>query len=1605
MFSMSSGHICNANSTNGFPTPGRLKKSASADSGGSFDMVESCDTEMSQSDDQCPPIDPTQSQSNDYQCPPIDPTQSQSNDDQCPPTPKTRLKVCVPDPSMLVRSSLDSGGSFDLETTAQDDPFNLRLQRPEKESTLPTRDDGLSSLSDKKFLTFSKKSSPCLIHRSNTDVSTIFSKIAKERRQGKETMKPLETTDSSTSRSDSWNKEKSDSDVGITNLGHEKPEEITREETRTETKCKLMEGSQDNSNGTYLPGQKCEDSDKRIPGVNGLQVGDGNRVDLVSDKYLQRNEQRDMTSCMPLDCSDLQQGQIKSGAGDKDVNKTYLEKCVQKEDACDNATEEVTFIPRVDEEGGRWARSLEEMDLQDDCKDSSRSGGGAVEDADTRERTSNEEQVCKHADDVSHQYGHLWAIPSERRGRSASDVLPSYRVKCALDSGLIPTLFPLQTISPTFDVSTIANALGQNDMSPTNTETQPNSDHLEGYVDVIEISQDNPEHCVDIPSHKKLPILCGLSQSYSNDSFLPSCQSLDARRTSVDSLEDKNAFDSMSDSNIASRMNDSISSISCDIDDCHWSKLDAAHRLGDQSPSSSKDYFSCASSFSVGRSSLDLAEFSLAHSFTSGSEVAVENDTLSPESGVSHSPVRVKRDFGAWRLLSSFEEGFDINQLSPESLSLDASSLEDRMFNQPVPSASLTKSTESNDSSLELIETRERSYSESKPSPDTLQRQIPFMTNASLSDIYTNPADLKVSSVSNIPSTISRSFKLNLVQTTAPLVSGSSGSSSPVVPNVKVGSRSTKWKGLKTAILRISSPGKNFQLSNLFNSSKCSYNLAQAAPRAQDTASPAQAAASAMDTTSPDQAAAKAIDTTSPNQAAPRTLDTTSPNQAAPRTLDTTSPNQAAPRTLDTTSPNQAAPRTLDTTSPNQAAPRTLDTTSPNQAAPRTLDTTSPNQAAPRTLDTTSPNQAAPRTLDTTSPNQAAPRTLDTTSPNQAAPRTLDTTSPNQAAPRTLDTTSPNQAAPRTLDTTSPNQAAPRTLDTTSPNQAAPRTLDTTSPNQAAPRTLDTTSPNQAAPRTLDTTSPNQAAPRTLDTTSPNQAAPRTLDTTSPNQAAPRTLDTTSPNQAAPRTLDTTSPNQAAPRTLDTTSPNQAAPRTLDTTSPNQAAPRTLDTTSPNQAAPRTLDTTSPNQAAPRTLDTTSPNQAAPRTLDTTSPNQAAPRTLDTTSPNQAAPRTLDTTSPNQAAPRTLDTTSPNQAAPRTLDTTSPNQAAPRTLDTTSPNQAAPRTLDTTSPSKERRRKKSHQPTISPSPATPSTPPMTYKVQADPPSESPAHFLVKRVRSLSVDNILSAPYGGHFTSGGPVTPDTYPSLGDITRLSKVYYGDRAYICYRGALIPLEAIFDAQKVEKNKFYSHDGNTVREVKKAQQFGLSLQDLKKNTGKIIPAPVEDTIEFLKSSAGDEVEGLFRRCARVSTMKEVQEKYDDGEKVDFNTYDDPHLAAAILKKFLRELQEPLLTFDLFEPITRIHYLEASKQLTEVQRILQDELPEDNYIILKFVFQFLQQVVSKSDINHMTAENVATVFGPNIAWPKGQANLASVEQAVKFALILLQNFDEVFLR
>lgn len=63
-------------------------------------------------------------------------------------------------------------------------------------------------------------------------------------------------------------------------------------------------------------------------------------------------------------------------------------------------------------------------------------------------------------------------------------------------------------------------------------------------------------------------------------------------------------------------------------------------------------------------------------------------------------------------------------------------------------------------------------------------------------------------------------------------------------------------------------------------------------------------------------------------------------------------------------------------------------------------------------------------------------------------------------------------------------------------------------------------------------------------------------------------------------------------------------------------------------------------------------------------------------------------------------------------------------------------------------------------------------------------------------------------------------------------------------------------------------------------------------------------------ETEGLFRRSANINHVRDLQNRINLGEPVDFGN--DVHLAAVLLKTFLRELEEPLMTFDLFDEITQ---------------------------------------------------------------------------------------------
>ncbi|ELK07925.1 rho GTPase-activating protein 8 isoform X2 [Pteropus alecto] len=191
--------------------------------------------------------------------------------------------------------------------------------------------------------------------------------------------------------------------------------------------------------------------------------------------------------------------------------------------------------------------------------------------------------------------------------------------------------------------------------------------------------------------------------------------------------------------------------------------------------------------------------------------------------------------------------------------------------------------------------------------------------------------------------------------------------------------------------------------------------------------------------------------------------------------------------------------------------------------------------------------------------------------------------------------------------------------------------------------------------------------------------------------------------------------------------------------------------------------------------------------------------------------------------------------------------------------------------------------------------------------------------------------------------------------------------------------------------------------QQFGVSLQYLKdKNRGELIPPVLRFTVTYLREK-GLRSEGLFRRSASVQTVSEIQRLYNQGKPVNFDDYGDIQVPATILKTFLRELPQPLLTFKAYEQVLGITSVESSLRVAYCRQILQG-LPEHHRAVLGYLVGFLHEVSRESIFNRMNSSSLACVFGPNLIWPsQGAASLSSLVPLHLFTELLIEHHGKVF--
>ncbi|XP_035257403.1 LOW QUALITY PROTEIN: rho GTPase-activating protein 8-like [Anguilla anguilla] len=192
-------------------------------------------------------------------------------------------------------------------------------------------------------------------------------------------------------------------------------------------------------------------------------------------------------------------------------------------------------------------------------------------------------------------------------------------------------------------------------------------------------------------------------------------------------------------------------------------------------------------------------------------------------------------------------------------------------------------------------------------------------------------------------------------------------------------------------------------------------------------------------------------------------------------------------------------------------------------------------------------------------------------------------------------------------------------------------------------------------------------------------------------------------------------------------------------------------------------------------------------------------------------------------------------------------------------------------------------------------------------------------------------------------------------------------------------------------------------SQQFGVSLQYIReRNKGALIPPVMSETVSYLKGK-GLRTEGIFRRSARVQLIKDIKKLYNLGKPVDFDQYADVHVPAVILKSFLRELPEPLLTFALYEQVQDIVQVESSLRVTVVKQVIEG-LPEHNYTVLKYLVCFLHMVAQESIMNKMSPSNLACVFAVNLIWPPHDSvSLRALTPLNIFTEILVEHYRTVF--
>ncbi|XP_075891063.1 rho GTPase-activating protein 44-like isoform X2 [Nelusetta ayraudi] len=193
----------------------------------------------------------------------------------------------------------------------------------------------------------------------------------------------------------------------------------------------------------------------------------------------------------------------------------------------------------------------------------------------------------------------------------------------------------------------------------------------------------------------------------------------------------------------------------------------------------------------------------------------------------------------------------------------------------------------------------------------------------------------------------------------------------------------------------------------------------------------------------------------------------------------------------------------------------------------------------------------------------------------------------------------------------------------------------------------------------------------------------------------------------------------------------------------------------------------------------------------------------------------------------------------------------------------------------------------------------------------------------------------------------------------------------------------------------------------YGKPLEEHLALSGRDIAFPIEACVTMLLE-CGMQEEGLFRVAPSASKLKKLKASLDCGV-LDVQEYSaDPHAIAGALKSYLRELPEPLMTYELYNDWIQASNIQDQDKRLQALLNACEKLPPANNNNFKYLIKFLSKLTEHQEMNKMTPGNIAIVLGPNLLWMNNEGNITEMMTTVSLQIVgiiepIIQHADWFF--